>query len=81
MPESSHANYKTTKLSNFSFISVIITYTQLHLYDQEDLLRAKLWRSYYFQYDLVQKSCDARRLFFFNPKNNLSEIHISQPTP
>ena len=34
-----------------------------------------------FQYDLVQESCNARRLFFFNPKNNLSEIHISQPTP
>ena len=27
------------------------------------LVRAKLWRSYYFQYDLVQGSCDARRLF------------------
>ena len=27
------------------------------------LVRAKLWRSYYFQYDLVQESCDARRLF------------------
>ena len=27
------------------------------------LVRAKLWRSYYFQYDLVQDSCDARRLF------------------
>ena len=26
------------------------------------LVRAKLWRSYYFQYDL-QESCDARRLF------------------
>ena len=27
------------------------------------LVRAKLWRSYYFQHDLVQESCDARRLF------------------
>ena len=27
------------------------------------LVRAKLWRSYYFKYDLVQESCDARRLF------------------
>ena len=27
------------------------------------LVSAKLWRSYYFQYDLVQGSCDARRLF------------------
>ena len=27
------------------------------------LVRAKLWRSYYLQYDLVQESCDARRLF------------------
>ena len=27
------------------------------------LVRAKLWSSYYFQYDLVQESCDARRLF------------------
>ena len=27
------------------------------------LVTAKLWRSYYFQYDSVQESCDARRLF------------------
>ena len=27
------------------------------------LVSAKLWRSYYFQYDLVQGSCDACRLF------------------
>lgn len=33
MPQSSHTKteYKITKLLNFSFISVIITYTQLHL--------------------------------------------------
>ena len=27
------------------------------------LVRVKLWRSYYFQYDLVQESCEVRRLF------------------
>ena len=36
------------------------------------LVRAKLWRSYYFRYDLVQESCDASRLFltifFDNPE-------------
>ena len=26
------------------------------------LVREKLWRSYYFQHDLLQESCDARRL-------------------
>ena len=37
------------------------------------LVRAKLWSSYYFQYDLVQESCDARRLFltFFITENSM----------
>ena len=42
---------------------------------KELLVRANLWRSYCFEYDLVQESCDARRLFL-TIKNDVF-FHVS----
>ena len=42
---------------------------------KELLVRANLWRSYCFEYDLMQESCDARRLFL-TIKNDVF-FHVS----
>ena len=48
------------------------------------LVGLKLWRSYSFQYDFVQESCDARRLFltisFFDLQVDKHHVRCSRST-